>query len=188
MRGGDRGETISIGQADKSLLIQAVRHEVADFMMPPNAKKLDNAEIADLEAWVNLGAHDPRRETVSQASNRMSLDQARTFWSFQPVQQIVPPKDSEDRWSWTSIDAFLHAKWKEKETTGSRVSPVSDADRRTLIRRASFDFTGLPPSSAEINTYLNEETAGDYGRSVDRMLVSLPYGYCSGRPWYDSRG
>lgn len=185
MRGGDRGETISVGEADKSLLIQAVRHEVADLVMPPNAKKLDNAEIADLEAWVNRGAHDPRRETVSQTSNRMSLDQARTFWSFQPVQQTVPPKDSEDRWSWTSIDAFLHAKWKEKETTGQKVSPVSDADRRALIRRASFDLTGLPPTPEEINTFLSDESEGAFGRLVDRLLESPAYGERWGRHWLD---
>ncbi|MFY8201340.1 MAG: c-type cytochrome domain-containing protein, partial [Pirellula staleyi] len=151
MRGGDRGEAIVAGEADKSLLIKAVRHDDPDLQMPPDSKKLTAAEIADLEAWVQRGAYDPRRESATQTSEKMSLEQARTFWSFQPLQAVAPPQDTTDRWSRTSLDAFVHAELKKHE-----LSPVADADRRTLIRRATFDLTGLPPTPAEIDAFLRD--------------------------------
>ena len=126
MRGGDRGEVIIAGEPDKSLLVQAVRHDDPDLQMPPDAKKLTAAEIADLEAWVKRGASDPRRETVAQTAERMSLEQSRAFWSFQSLEAVVPQQDTADQWSRTPIDAFVFAQLKNRE-----LAPVADADRRT---------------------------------------------------------
>ena len=145
MRGGDRGEAVIAGEADKSLLMKAVRHDDPDLQMPPDNKKLTAAEIADLEAWVQRGANDPRRESATQTSEKMSLEQAQTFWPFQPRQSVAPPQDTTDHGSRTSLDGFVHAELKKHE-----LSPVADADRRTLIRRATFDLTGLPPTREEM--------------------------------------
>jgi mono/diheme cytochrome c family protein len=120
MRGGDRGAAIIAGEADKSLLIKAVRHDDPDLQMPPDTKKLTAAEIADLEAWVQRGAYDPRRELATPTSEKMSLEEARTFWSFQPLQAVAPPQDTTDHWSRTPLDAFVHAELKKHE-----LSPVA---------------------------------------------------------------
>jgi mono/diheme cytochrome c family protein len=180
MRGGDRGEAIIAGEPDKSLLIQAVRHADPDLQMPPNEKKLTAAEIADLEAWVQRGAFDPRRESTEETSSRLSLEQSQSHWSFQPLQAIVPPQDSEDRWSRNPIDAFIHAQRKQRE-----LLPVADADRRTLIRRATFDLTGLPPTPEEIEAFLRDESADAFRTLVDRLLESSAYGERWGRHWLD---
>ncbi|MFN7875690.1 MAG: PSD1 and planctomycete cytochrome C domain-containing protein [Pirellula sp.] len=180
MRGGDRGDAIIAGEADKSLLIKAVRHDDPDLQMPPDTKKLTAAEIADLEAWVQRGAYDPRREAATQPSEKMSLEQARTFWSFQPLQAVTPPQDITDHWSRTPLDAFVHAELKKNE-----LSPVADADRRTLIRRATFDLTGLPPTPDEIDAFLRDESANAFEAVVDRLLRSPAYGERWGRHWLD---
>jgi hypothetical protein len=180
MRGGDRGETIIVGEPDQSLLIQAVRHDDPDLQMPPNAQKLTAAEIADLETWVQRGASDPRRESDAETSLRMSLEESQSHWSFQPLQTVVPPQDPEDHWSRNPIDAFIHAQLKHQ-----RLSPVADADRRTLIRRATFDLTGLPPTPAEIEAFLSDESPDAFETLVDRLLESSAYGERWGRHWLD---
>ena len=182
MRGGDRGEAIIVGEPNKSLLIQAVRHEDPDLQMPPNAKKLTMAEIADLEAWVERGATDPRRESQAETSKRLSLEQAGAFWSFQPVQKVAPPQDPEDQWSRNPIDVFVHAQLKDQN-----LSPVGDADRRTLIRRATFDLTGLPPTPEEIDSFLRDQDKSEvaFKKLVDRLLDSSSYGERWGRHWLD---
>ena len=180
MRGGDRGNVIVAGEPEKSLLIQAVRHTDPDLQMPPGNQKLSGTEIADLEAWVQRGAHDPRRESATQASEKMSLEQARTFWSFQPLVPVNPPQDTTDIWSRTMLDAFVHAELKKHELT-----PVADADRRTWIRRATFDLTGLPPTPDEIDAFLRDESANAFATVVDRLLDSPAYGERWGRHWLD---
>ncbi|MDP1564283.1 MAG: DUF1553 domain-containing protein [Pirellulaceae bacterium] len=180
MRGGDRGETIVAGEPDQSLLIQAVRHDDPDLQMPPNAQKLTAAEIADLETWVQRGASDPRRESDAETSPRLSLEQSQSHWSFQPLKSVVPPQDPEDHWSRNPLDAFIHAQLKQQ-----KLSPVADADRRTLIRRATFDLTGLPPTPAEIEAFLCDESADAFKTLVDRLLESSAYGERWGRHWLD---
>ena len=180
MRGGDRGDVIVAGEPEKSLLIQAVRYSDPDLQMPPGNKKLSGSEIADLEAWVQRGAHDPRRESTTRTSEKMSLEQARTFWSFQPLVPVAPPQDTADRWSRTSLDAFIHAELKKHELT-----PVADADRRAWIRRATFDLTGLPPPPDEIDAFLRDESANAFATVVDRLLESPAYGERWGRHWLD---
>jgi Protein of unknown function (DUF1549)/Planctomycete cytochrome C len=171
MRGGDRGEAIVVGDPEKSLLIRAVRHEDPDLQMPPNSPRLTPAEIADLETWIERGANDPRRESDKPIAERISLEQARTFWSFHPVQSVEPPKDSEERWSRSPIDAFVQSKRKQQG-----LLPVAEADRRTLIRRAAFDLTGLPPTKDEIDAFLKDESTNAFESLVERLLESPAYG------------
>lgn len=180
LRGGDRGAAIVAGEPDQSLLIQAVRHDDPDLQMPPNAQKLTAAEIADLETWVQRGASDPRRESEAETSNRLSLEESQSHWSFQPLKPGAPPQDPEDHWSRNSVDAFIHAQLKQQ-----KLSPVADADRRTLIRRATFDLTGLPPTPAEIEAFLSDESADAFTTLVDRLLESSAYGERWGRHWLD---
>ena len=178
-RGGDRGAVIVAGQPKKSLLIQAVKHDDPDLQMPPT-KKLRANEIADLEAWIRRGATDPRREAVTQATVRMTVKDARNFWSFLPLKTPAVPRNASDQWSRNPIDAFVLARLKKHG-----LSPVADADRPTLIRRATFDLTGLPPTPSEIEAFLRDESADAFKSLVDRLLDSKAYGERWGRHWLD---
>jgi len=179
MRGGDRGTAIIAGQSKKSLLMEAVRYDNPDLQMPPT-KKLTANEIADLDTWVKRGAADPRREAARQTTGRMSEDDARSFWSFQPLKPPAVPHNANDRWSRNPIDSFVLAQLKERG-----LSPVDDADRRTLIRRATFDLTGLPPTPGEIKSFLLDDSANAFESLVDRLLESPAYGERWGRHWLD---
>ncbi|MBJ44161.1 MAG: hypothetical protein CMJ80_12955 [Planctomycetaceae bacterium] len=179
MRGGDHGPPIIASQPEKSLLIQAVRYVDPSLKMPPT-KRLTTQEIADLEAWVKRGAFDPRLEVATQTTTQMSIVQASTFWSFQPLKTPVVPHDASDRWSRNPIDSFVFAQLKKRE-----LSPVPDADRRTLIRRATFDLTGLPPTPNEIKAFLDDESSDAFESLVDRLLDSKAYGERWGRHWLD---
>lgn len=179
MRGGDRGVAIVVHQPDKSLLIQAVKYTDPDLQMPPG-KKLAANEIADLEAWIKHGASDPRRESATSKLDRLSLEEARSFWSFQKVKKPVVPKSEADCWSWTPVDAFVWRKLQEQS-----LLPVSDADRRTLIRRATFDLTGLPPTAAEIQAFVDDKSDKAFERLIDHLLESPAYGERWGRHWLD---
>ncbi len=178
MRGGDRGAAIVAGQPGKSLLILAVQRDDSDLEMPPDGK-LTAREIADLEAWIEQGAADPRRELATQAAAQMSQEEARTFWSFQPLKSRVP-QDVKGGWSRSPIDAFIVAQLKQRG-----LSHVGDADRRTLIRRATFDLTGLPPTPAEIDAFLNDKSDDAFDSLLDRLLKSPAYGERWGRHWLD---
>ena len=179
MRGGDRGTAVVAGQPGKSLLIQAVRYTDPDLQMPPT-KKLGANEIADLESWVKRGATDPRREAATPNTLRMNVEDGRTFWSFQSLKTPAVPRNASDRWSRNPIDSFVLAQLKERG-----LSPVADADRRTLIRRATFDLTGLPATPSQIEAFLHDESSEAFESLVDRLLDSKAYGERWGRHWLD---
>lgn len=177
--GGDRGASIVPGKPKDSLLLTAISHVDPDLKMPPK-QKLSANEIADLTSWIQRGAFDPRTRASGQsASQRLSLEQAQDFWSFQPVVSPPVPKSATD-WSRTPIDAFAWARMREHG-----VSPVGLADKRALIRRATFDLTGLPPTPAEITAFLNDDSAQAFETVVDRLLDSPAYGERWGRHWLD---
>ena len=186
MRGGDSGAVIVPGDPDKSLLILAVRQTDKDLRMPPK-QKLTDTQIADLEAWVKNGAVDPRQAAVGQVeelSQRpkfgMSLEQGRQFWSYQPVKDPAVPKVRNTAWPRTAVDHFLLARMEE-----AGVSPVSAADARTLLRRVTFDLTGLPPTPAEMDDFLSDTSPPAFEKVVDRLLDSPRYGERWGRHWLD---
>jgi cytochrome c553 len=177
LAGGSSGPAVVPGEPDKSLLIRAVRHADESLRMPK--EKLSDAEIADLEAWVRMGAPDPRTGTA--VSTRLDLAKAREFWSFRPVKDPPVPKLST-QYSVLSnpIDAFILAKLTEKGLT-----PAPPADKRTLIRRATFDLTGLPPTPEEIDAFLKDDTPDAFAKVVERLLASPAYGERWGRHWLD---
>lgn len=178
-RGGSTGPGVVPGKPDESLLIQAVRFTSPDLQMPPDAK-LSDAEIADLEHWVQLGAPDPRSTATKHLGKQIDIAAAREFWSLRPVISPPVPQVSDPRWPRSDIDRFILAKLDEQGLT-----PTTDASKRTLIRRASYDLTGLPPTPAEVSSYLADESDQAFARVVDRLLASPRYGERWGRHWLD---
>ena len=185
MRGGDSGAVIVPGDPEKSLLILAVRQTDKDLRMPPK-QKLTDTQIADLEAWVKNGAVDPRKavgqvdELRTRPKSGMSLEDGRKFWSFQPVKDSAIPTVRNATWPRNAIDNFILARMEE---AGVRPAPAADA--RTLLRRVTFDLTGLPPTPAEMDACRADTSPQAFEKIVDRLLDSPRYGERWGRHWLD---
>ncbi len=180
LRGGDSGPAIVPGNPDKSLLIKAVRYEDADLQMPPKGKKLSDTQIADLTTWVKMGAPDPRSVGKAGAGAGWSKDR-REHWSFQPIKRISEPEVHDTNWVADPVDSFVLAKL---EANGMKPNPP--ADRRTLIRRATYDLTGLPPTPEEVQDFVEDKSPDAYAKLVDRLLASPQYGERWGRIWLDT--
>lgn len=178
-KGGDSGPAIVEGNPAGSLLWQRIK----SGEMPPGDKKLSDAERATVERWLAAGAKTARPEPDQPTSGADITPEERNFWSFQPVQRpAVPAVQHADRVQ-TPIDAFILAKLEQK---GLSLSP--EADRRTLIRRASFDLLGLPPTPEEVEQFLADPAADAYERLIDQLLASPRYGERWGRHWLDVAG
>jgi len=180
LAGGNTGPAIVPGDPDKSLLIKAVRYLDEDLQMPPKGEKLSDTQIADLVNWVKMGAPDPRGATVAggvQATNKASRD----HWAFKPITHPAVPQVEDARWSANPVDAFILAKLQANE-----MKPNPPADKRTLIRRATFDLLGLPPTQAEIKDFLEDNAPDAFAKVVDRLLASPHYGERWGRYWLDT--
>ena len=178
-RGGAKGPAVVAGDPDHSLLIEAVRYKNDDMLMPPNGK-LSDAEIADLEHWVKLGAPDPRSTATKHLGKQIDLAAAREFWSLRPISSPPIPVVKLANWPLTDIDHFILAKQEIQELT-----PARDADKRALIRRATYDLIGLPPTPDEVNAMLADDSAIAFSRVVERLLASPRYGERWGRHWLD---
>lgn len=176
-RGGDTGKAIVPGDPDKSLLIIAVRYQDEALEMPPKGEKLPPEKIALLEQWVRMGAPDPRDGKGVETTVR---EIALKHWSFQPVSKPAVPEVKNKAWVKNPVDAFILAKLEEKGMT-----PSERADTRTLVRRASVDLIGLPPTTAEFDAFVNDKSAGAYDKLLDRLLKSPHYGERWGRHWLD---
>jgi len=182
IRGGDSGTAIVPGDPENSLLIKAVNDSGDVAPMPPDENKLTPAQIADLVTWVKQGAVDPRVQVSENgpSSNAMDLEAAKQFWSFQALSKPSPPEVNDARWMANPVDAFVRSELEKHE-----LAPVGTADKRTLIRRATFDLTGLPPTPAEIHAFLNDSSPQAFASLVDRLLQSPAYGERWGRHWLD---
>lgn len=182
LKGGASGQPAIVpGDPEKSLLIKAIRHTDAKLQMPMGGKLPDEV-IKDFEAWVKMGAPAPRASAPTAASNypAYNFDEARKFWSFQPLKDHQPPKVKNVAWVKSPIDRFILAKLEEKG-----LKPVADADKRALIRRATFDLTGLPPTPDEVEAFLKDASPNAFEKVVDRLLGSQAYGEKWGRHWLD---
>jgi hypothetical protein len=176
MEGGGSGPAIVPGRPAESLLIEAVRQQ-GDLEMPPG-RKLRDAQIASLERWIAAGAPWPAEApVVDQRTEAQSR-----HWAFQPIGSPEPPPVHGAAWCQTPIDAFVLARL---EAAGLEPSPR--ADRRTLIRRATYDLTGLPPTPAEVDAFLADPDSDSeaFARVVDRLLASTQYGEQWARHWLD---
>ena len=177
LKGGNSGPAIVPGDPDKSRLITAVRYTDTDLQMPPKDKKLSDTQIADLEAWVKMGAPDPR---VARAVQKGRADPDKKHWAWQPLTKPAVPEVKNSAWAKTPVDNFILAKLEEKG-----LKPTPAADKRTLIRRATFDLIGLPPTPEEVRKFLNDDSPDAFAKVVDRLLASPHYGERWGRHWLD---
>ena len=183
LRGGDTGPAIVAGNPESSLLIKAVRYKDADLEMPPK-QMLPPELIADLESWVKMGAPDPRIE-IKQATvgHRTETGTGPQFWSSRPVVEPLPPPVKKSSWLRSPVDNFILNKLESR-----RLAPSRGASRQTLIRRVTFDLTGLPPAPDEIQNFLNDKSPDAFEKVVERLLASPHYGERWGRHWLDAAG
>jgi hypothetical protein len=183
LQGGQSGPSAVVGKPEESLLIRAVRYH-DEPRMPPS-KRLGEVEIQNLSRWVELGLPWPdggpesgtRQERAQAASpvgwTTPSTGRGRDHWSFRPVADPPVPDVGDDRWPLSAIDRFILAQLHEHG-----LKPAPPSDRRTLIRRVTFDLTGLPPASDEVESFLADDRADAlaFARVVDRLLASPHYG------------
>jgi len=166
--GGETGPAVVPGDVAKSLLLTAIKHSDPDLEMPPKELQLPKAVIADFETWIKAGADDPR-ESAAKAAERPPVDVAagKQFWSYK---KPLMPKQASG-----GIDGFIREKLAE-----AGLKPAPPAERVVLLRRLSFDLTGLPPSDLSDKSDLS-----DYERQVDALLQSPRFGERWGRHWLD---
>ncbi len=172
VKGGGRGAAIVPGKPAESLLLQVVMHTAGPLKMPPGPKMKD-AEIAVLAEWVKMGAPWGKEAVVSQAK-------VEKYWAFVPPRAAAAPEVKSISWVRSPIDAFILAGLEAKG-----LAPARMTDKRTLIRRASYDLTGLPPTPAEVKAFLDDTSADAFAKVVDRLLASPRYGERWGRHWLD---
>ena len=199
LKGGDTGPGIVQGKPADSLILQAVTHARVDLEMPPK-EKLTASDVAVLERWIREGAPwpeskpattiQPQRGTGERIGDAWSDPRnpiARIFggqrldlWSLKPIDRSQPPAVRARAWARNPIDQFVLSRL---ESAG--VNPSPEADKRTLIRRLSYDLTGLPPAPDEVRAFLADSSPRAYERLVDRLLASPRYGEHWGRQWLD---
>ena len=177
LKGGESGPALVPGKPEQSLIITAIRHS-EQLKMPKD--KLPAADIAALTAWVKNGGVWPDAKPVVQtppkpAAVRVITAEEKAFWVFQPVKVAKSPEPKLN-----PIDAYLEV---NRQKLGLKAAP--EADKRTLIRRLTLDLTGLPPTPAEVEAFLNDTTPVAWNKLVDRLLASTAYGEKWGRRWLD---
>ena len=185
LRGGQLGAAIVPGEPDRSLLIHAVSHDPTVSAMPPDSR-LERTEIAALRRWIEMGARWPETELPTPTTHRSSkgdfelTDEDRAFWAFVAPRRTPVPEVRDPNWSGNPIDAFV---WAGLKAAG--LKPAPGVHRRRLIRRATLDLHGLPPTPAEVDAYLKDTSPGAFDRVIDRLLASPRYGERWGRHWLD---
>ncbi|MEW4565889.1 DUF1553 domain-containing protein [Bremerella sp. JC770] len=175
-QGGDSGKIIEPGKSGESELIRRVASHDEFEMMPPEGERLSPDEIGLLKRWVDEGASWQETEADRAALHDKRLD----HWAWQPVAKPEVPRNADSQWGRNPVDAFILSKLNEKG-----LSPSPEADRRTLIRRLSYDLRGLPPSLEEIEGFVNDADPHAYENLVDRYLDSPRFGERWARHWLD---
>jgi mono/diheme cytochrome c family protein len=180
VKGGDSGPSVVANDPDKSPLIQAVRRDHKGIAAMPPDKPLAKEQVADLVAWVKRGAPAPDDGGTVERP-QIDIAAAKQRWPFTPLPvKVAVPAVKDASWPASDIDNFLLAKLEEKG-----LKPVGDADKRVLIRRATFDLIGLPPTPEEIDAFLKDDSPEAFARVIDRLLASPHYGERWGRHWLD---
>ncbi|MBI1915211.1 MAG: PSD1 domain-containing protein [Planctomycetes bacterium] len=188
LRGGKSGPAIVPGKPEESLLLKKIRSgqmPPRDRLVEASVKPVEPAEIDVLVHWIAAGAPEVAvtPDVATTKPDPLVTDKDRDFWSFRPPRPVaVPAVRHADRVR-NLIDAFILQKLEQK---GLRFSP--EADRLTLLRRAYFDLTGLPPEPAEVQAFLADSAPDAYERMIDRLLASPRYGERWGRFWLDLAG
>jgi hypothetical protein len=179
LRGGSSGPAVVPGNPEKSLLIQAVSHTGDVSSMPPR-KHLTTEELADLSRWIKEGAAWPKSELAVSKANPTYDKLRREHWAWQPLRQAPPPPVKDASWPRGDLDRYILAKLEE-----NGLRPVGDADRTALLRRVTFDLTGLQPTPEELESFLQDPSPDAFDRVADRLLASPAYGERWGRHWLD---
>jgi len=204
LTGGDEGPALVPGKPDDSLLLKALRWAREDLHMPPKSK-LPSEVIADFEKWVAMGAPDPRTGEVAKARREISIPQGRDYWAFRPLAPVAVPSVKNAAWAKTPIDRFILAKLE-----AAKLTPSKPVGREQLLRRATFDLTGLPPTPEQLaaferdfslshspaftpvgvtgageNVSRRESGSAAFDRLVDTLLASPAYGERWARHWLD---
>ncbi|MCH8044512.1 MAG: DUF1553 domain-containing protein [Planctomycetes bacterium] len=178
LAGGESGPAVVPRDVEESLLISALRHD--EFEMPPKGK-LSASVIADFEQWIRDGAVDPRRD-VAKATKAKAIDieAGRAHWAYQPIKAPAVPQVKNTSWPAGDVDRFILAKLEAKS-----LKPGAGAAKIVLVRRIYFDLIGLPPTPAQIDAFVRDESPLAYERLVDRLLASPRFGERWGRHWLD---
>jgi mono/diheme cytochrome c family protein len=179
LKGGESGKSAIVpGDPAASPLIVAVKWSDEHLKMPPKAEhRLSAEQVADLEAWVKMGAPDPRTGAPTAAPAAAA---AKNHWAFQKPKEPAIPAVKKSGWVRSPVDTFVLAKLEVKG-----LSPAPQADKRTLIRRATFDLTGLPPTPDEVAAFESDPSPDAFAKVIDRLLASPAYGERWGRYWLD---
>jgi mono/diheme cytochrome c family protein len=182
LAGGESGPAIVPGNPEKSLLVKVI-HYRDETKMPPKGQ-LRSADIAALTRWIQQGAPWPQAKVEARIAPKTAsfkiTAKDRAFWSFQPIADPVVPRVQEPSWPRGAIDHFVLARLEAKQ-----LRPVEFADRRTLIRRATFDLIGLPPTPEEVESFVSDPSPEAFAKVVDRLLASPHYGERWARHWLD---
>jgi len=179
LKGGATGPAAVPGKPEESLLVEAVRYKDVR-RMPPDAK-LSDRQVEVLERWVKLGVPWPGAQaSPGRDAGFIITDKQRQFWSFQPLKPVGVPVPHNKDWARSDVDRFILAALEAKDIT-----PAKAADKRNLLRRATFDLTGLPPTPVEMDAFLEDGSPQAVEKVVDRLLASPRYGERWGRHWLD---
>ena len=185
LRGGETGPAVVPGDPEKSALLKAVQHTDGFPRMPRGRSKLPAADIDAIAQWIRAGAMWPvaadAASTPVPSHERVITPADRAFWAFQPITKPAVPAVQNGAWPHTDIDRFVLARLEK-----DGLSPVAAADKRTLIRRATLDLTGLPPSPDEVDAFQADTAPDAFEKVVDRLLASPRYGESWGRMWLDA--
>ncbi|MBI1917284.1 MAG: PSD1 domain-containing protein [Planctomycetes bacterium] len=180
LKGGDTGPAISLTRPDDSLLLRAI-HYKGDLQMPPDGR-LPQKDVDTLTRWVKEGLPwTPGTVDVRRPDEKgVVTEEAKNYWAYRPVKRPAVPAVKDAAWVRTAVDAFLLAKLEAKGLT-----PSPPADRVALVRRVTFDLTGLPPTPQEVDAFVKDDAPDAYERLVDRLLASPQYGEKWARHWLD---
>ena len=182
LKGGDSGKAVIVpGKPEKSLLVKMIHH-LPDYEEMPTKYKMKPEEIKAIEDWIKMGAPDPRTKEIANKykEDEFNLKERKKWWSLQSVKSPKTPDVNYKSWASNDIDKFILAKLEEK-----RWQPAPKADKRTLLRRITFDLTGLPPIQDEIKNFLLDKSSNAFEKVVDRLLASQHFGEQWARHWMD---